>query len=148
VVDADLRVRALRLLARREHSRAELRRKLAPHVEEGVDLDALLDDFTRLGWLSEERYIEQTMRAKSRRFGPLKIAHYLREKGIGEAEMAQALSLARAGECESLEAVWRSRLGRVPDDAAEKARQIRFLQGRGFSLASIMELLRRVGSSR
>jgi len=146
--DADLRARALRLLARREHSRAELRRKLAAHVEEGVDLDALLDDFTRRGWLSEARYIEQTVRAKSRRFGPLKIAHYLREKGIDEAGMAKALAQASAGEADALEAAWRTRFGAPPNDAAEKARQIRFLQGRGFSLGSIMELLRRVDSRR
>ena len=142
--ESALRARALRLLARREHSRAELRRKLAPHVEEGVDLDALLDDFTKRGWLSEERFVEQTVRAKSRRFGPLKIAHSLREKGIGEAEIAQAVALAREGESESLESAWRSRFGRIPADAAEKARQVRFLQGRGYSLQSIMDLLRRV----
>lgn len=143
---AALRARALRLLARREHSRAELRRKLAPHAEEGVDLDDLLDDFTRRGWLSEERFIEQAVRAKSRRFGPLKIAHHLREKGIGEAEIAQAVALAKAGESGSLESAWRSRFGRIPADAAEKARQVRFLQGRGYSLQSIMELLRRMES--
>jgi len=146
--ESALRARALRLLARREHSRAELRRKLAPHAVEGVDLDALLDDFTKRGWLSEERFVEQAVRAKSRRFGPLKIAHHLREKGIGEAEIAQALALAREGERESLESAWRSRFGRTPADAAEKARQVRFLQGRGYSLQSIMDLLRRVDSHR
>ena len=142
----DIRARALRLLARREHSRAELRRKLAAHVEEGFDLEALLDDFTARGWLSEERFVEQTVRAKARKYGPLKIAHHLREKGIGEAEIAQAMAFAREGESVSLEASWRSRFGRVPADAAEKARQVRFLQGRGFSLGSIMEFLRRVDS--
>ncbi len=140
----DVRARALRLLARREHSRAELRRKLAPHVEEGFDLEALLDDFTQRGWLSEERFIEQTVRAKSRRFGPLKIAHHLREKGIDEADVAAALAQARAGEAEALESAWRARFGAPSPDAAGKARQIRFLQGRGFSLQSILDLLRRV----
>lgn len=140
--EAALRARALRLLARREHSRAELRRKLAPHVEEGVDLDVLLDDFTKRGWLSEERFVEQTVRAKSRRFGPMKIAHHLREKGIGEEGIAAALAQARAGEAEALGAAWRARFGRPPEDAAEKARQVRFLQGRGFALESILKLLR------
>ena len=147
-MDADLRARALRLLARREHSRAELRRKLGPHVEEGVDLEALLDDFTRRGWLSEERFVEQTVRAKARKFGPLKIAHHLREKGIGEEGIAEALEQSKAGELEALEAVWRSRFGRPPADAAEKSRQVRFLQGRGFALESIMKLLRGLRESR
>jgi regulatory protein len=145
---ADLRARALRLLARREHSRAELRRKLALHAEEGVDLEALLDDFTKRGWLSEERFVEQAVRAQARKFGPRKIAHYLREKGIDEADMAQALAQASAGEAEALEAAWRARFGAPPADAAGKARQIRFLQGRGFTLGSIMNLLRRVDSPR
>ena len=145
-VDGQLRARALRLLARREHSRAELRRKLAPHAQEGSDLEALLDDFTRRGWLSEERFVEQTVRVKSRRFGPLKIAHHLREKGIDEAGIAEALSRSTIDRDEALEAVWRSRFGRAPVDAAEKARQIRFLQGRGFALESIRKLLRGVAT--
>ena len=145
-MDAELRTRALRLLARREHSRAELRRKLLPHVEEGVDLEALLDDFTRRGWLSEERFIEQTVRAKSRKFGPLKIAQHLREKGIGEEGIAEALAQAKAGEAGALEAAWRTRFGRPADDAAGRSRQIRFLQGRGFPLESIMKLFRGLGA--
>ena len=147
-MDTDPRARALRLLARREHSRAELRRKLAPRVEEGFDLDALLDDFTKRGWLSEERFVEQTVRAKSPRFGPLKIAQHLREKGIGEEGVAGGLAQSRAGEAQALEAVWRSRFGRMPEGPAEKARQIRFLQGRGFALDSIFALLRRMSAGR
>jgi regulatory protein len=145
-MDSDIRARALRLLARREHSRAELRRKLGPHVEEGTDLEALLDDFTKRGWLSEERFVEQTVRAKSRKFGPLKIAHHLREKGIDEAGIEQGLAQARADEAEALEAAWRSRFGRPPADAKEKARQIRFLQGRGFALEAVLRFLKTVRS--
>lgn len=144
--EAALRARALRLLARREHSRAELRRKLAPHVEEGVDLEALLDDFTRRGWLSEERFVEQAVRAKARKYGPLKIAHHLREKGIGESGIEQGLAQAKVGEAEALEASWRSRFGRPPADPHDKARQIRFLQGRGFSLESVLRFLRELQS--
>ena len=107
-------------------------------------MEALLDDFAKRGWLSEERFVEQAVRAKSRRFGPLKIAHYLREKGIDEAGVAQALAQARAGEEQALEAAWRSRFDGPPADAAERARQVRFLQGRGFALGSIMDLLRRL----
>lgn len=141
-VDSDLRARALRLLARREHSRAELRRKLAPHAEEGVDLEALLDDFTRRGWLSEERFVEQTVRAKARKYGPLKIAHHLRGKGIDEAGVERGLAQARAEEGEALASAWRSRFGRLPADEAEKARQVRFLQQRGFALEAILRFLK------
>ena len=145
-MDSDIRARALRLLARREHSRAELRRKLSPHVEEGADLEALLDDFTKRGWLSEERFVEQTVRAKSRKFGPLRIAHHLREKGIDEAGIEQGLARTRADEAGALETVWRTRFGRPPADATEKARQVRFLQGRGFALEAVLRFLKAVQS--
>lgn len=141
-VEAELRARALRLLARREHSRAELRRKLAPHAEEAVDLEALLDDFARRGWLSEERFVEQTVRAKARKYGPLKIAQHLREKGIDEAGIERGLAQARAEEGEALASAWRSRFGRPPADEAEKARQVRFLQQRGFPLEAVLRFLK------
>jgi regulatory protein len=138
----ELRARALRLLARREHSRAELRRKLAPHVEEGVDLEALLEDFTKRGWLSEERFVEQTVRAKARKYGPLKIAHHLREKGIDEAGIEAGLAQAKAEESEALAAAWRARFGRPPADEAERAKQVRFLQQRGFPLEAVLRFIR------
>jgi regulatory protein len=144
-VEADLRARALRLLARREHSRAELRRKLAAHADDGDDLEALLDDFTRRGWLSEERFVEQAVRARAQRHGPLRIAHHLREKGIGEEAIARAVADARAGQHEALAAAWRSRFGRLPADQAEKARQVRFLQGRGFPVEAVLRFLREAG---
>ncbi len=140
--EADLRARALRLLARREHSRAELRRKLGPHVEEGADLEALLDDFTKRGWLSDERFVEQTVRAKATRYGPLKIAHHLREKGIDEAGIESGLAQARAGQDEALASAWRSRFGRPPADEHDRARQVRFLQQRGFPLEAVLRFIK------
>ena len=140
--EAGLRARALRLLARREHSRAELKRKLAPHVEEGVDLDALLEDFTKRGWLSEDRFVEQAVRARARKYGPLKIAHHLREKGIDEAGVERGLAQARAEESEALASAWRARFGRPPADESEKAKQVRFLQQRGFSLEAVLHFLK------
>ncbi len=140
--EAALRARALRLLARREHSREELRRKLAPHAGEGVDVDALLDDFARRGWLSEERFVEQTVRAKARKYGPLKIAHHLRAKGIDEAGIERGLAQARGEEEEALAVAWRTRFGRLPGDEGEKARQVRFLQQRGFSLEAVLRFLK------
>jgi regulatory protein len=141
-LEPDLRARALRLLARREHSRAELRRKLSPHAGESLDLEALLDDFTRRGWLSEERFVEQTVRAKARKYGPLKIAHHLRGKGIDEAGVERGLAQAREEEGEALASAWRSRFGRPPADEAEKARQVRFLQQRGFPLEAVLRFLK------
>ena len=138
----------MRFLARREHTRAELKRKLAARAEEGDDVDALLDDLTRRGWLSDERFAEQAARAKARRFGPIKLAHYLRSKGVGDAAIASGLRVAGADGVASLEAVWRSRYKQPPGDEREKLRQVRFLQGRGFAVDEIFRFMNSLGGSR
>src|SRR6187399_3131808 len=89
--EPSLRARALRLLARREHSREELRRKLAAHAAEGEDVTVLLDDLTARGWLSDARFAEMAARAKARRYGPIKLAHYLKSRGVGEEAIAAGL---------------------------------------------------------
>ena len=137
-----LKARALQLLAGREHSRQELKRKLARHADENDDVDALLDDFERRGWLCEARFVEQAVRTKSRKYGPLKIVHQLREKGVGEEAISAGMRLAATGERETLASVWRSRFGSPAQDAAQKAKQVRFLQGRGFRLDDIVKFLR------
>ena len=146
--EPSLKARALRLLARREHSRSELERKLAPHVAQGDDLESLLDDFLKRGWLSDVRFAEQSIRAKARRFGPLKLAQQLRAKGIDEETIARGFRAAAADGQSSMESVWRSRFGAPPADAHEKARQALFLQGRGFPLEQVLGFLRSMEKSR
>jgi regulatory protein len=141
-----LKARAMRLLARREHSREELRRKLAPKVAEGEDLEAVLDDLAMRGWLSDARYAEQSIRAKSRRYGPIKLAHGLRAKGVDEEAIAGAFRAAGEEGLSNLESVWKIRFKAWPSDDRERARHVRFLQGRGFPLEAIMKFLR--GGSR
>src|SRR5688572_5918917 len=92
--EVPLRARAMRFLARREHSREELRRKLAPKAAEGEDIEALLDDLAQRGWLSDARFAEHTARAKARRFGPIKLAHYLKSRGVGEESIAAGIRAA------------------------------------------------------
>lgn len=143
-----LKARALRYLARREHSREELKRKLAVHAAEGEDVEALLDELAKRGWLSDVRFAEQSIRAKARRFGPLKLAQQLRAKGIDEETIARGFRAAAADGVASMESIWRSRFGAPPADAREKARQARFLQGRGFRLDEVLGFLRTVEKSR
>lgn len=146
--EVSLRARALQYLARREYSRAELHAKLRPHLAEEADpstLDALLDDFTTRGWLSDARAAVQLVQAKRQRFGTQRIAHELRQKGIGEELIADALPQLKATELDAARAVWQKKFGVLPQDQKEKARQARFLQARGFSLDSIMKLLRSTG---
>ena len=136
-----LRERALRLLARRDHARAELARKLAAHAESREALDTLLDDLVRLGLLSDQRYAEQRSEARSRRLGNSRLSQELRTKGVGDAIIQSALDnlgdeMTRARE------VWQRKFrGKTPDSRTEWARQARFLQSRGFPSDLIRKLL-------
>ncbi len=146
--EPSLRARALRLLARREHSREELRRKHLAHAAEGDDVDALLDELVSRGWLSDTRFAEQSIRAKARRFGPLKLAQQLRAKGIDEETIARGFRAAAGDGASSVAGVWRTRFHAAPADEREFARQARFLQGRGFPLEDVVRFLRSTEKSR
>jgi regulatory protein len=132
----------MRFLARREHTRVELKRKLETRAQEGEDVEAVLDDLARRGWLSDARFAEQAIRAKARRFGPMKVAHYLKSKGVGEEAIAAGLRGAGAEGVASLEAIWQSRFRAPPANEREKVRQVRFLQGRGFPVDDIFRFLK------
>jgi regulatory protein len=140
-----LKARAMRFLARREHSREQLRRKLATHVQQGEDLEAVLDDLQKRGWLSDARYAEQSIRAKARRFGPLKLAHALRAQGVDDSAIEAGFRAAGQDGISSLERVWATRFHEPPADDRDKARQVRFLQGRGFALEDIFRFLKTIG---
>jgi len=148
--EPSLRARALQHLARREYSRTELRRKLLPHVQAGhdfeqaiaVDLDALLDDLTSRGWLSDERAATQLVHLKRSRFGTQRITHELRKKGIAEELIDAALPALKESEMDAAREVLLKKFSSPPKDPKEKAKQMRFLQSRGFSMDAIFMLLR------
>jgi regulatory protein len=140
---AALREDALRLLARREHSRAELARKLAARGHAPDVIGSLLDAFEREGKLDERRYAETFIHAQRARFGRARLANELRRRGISDATISSELPAAAGDEeAAALHALWQRRFGQSPQDARARARQIRFLQGRGFSLDAILRLLR------
>jgi regulatory protein len=140
--EPSLRARAMRLLARREHSRAELERKLSHIAHEGDDVGTVIEELAQRGWLSDARYAEQTVRAKARRFGPVKVAHDLRAKGVADEAIAAAFRVAGEDGTADIERVWRTRFSAIPNNDRERARQVRFLQGRGFRLDDILKFLR------
>lgn len=139
--EPSLRERAMRYLARREHSRAELHAKLQHFVQEGDNLDAVLDALEKHNWLSDARAAAQLVDAKRSRFGILRIAHELRQKGIDENLIAEAISLLKETELEAAREVWQRKFAASPRDGKEKARQMRFLQSRGFSIETILKVL-------
>jgi regulatory protein len=137
-----LRERALRLLARREHSRAELGRKLAAHVGPGDDLEALVEDLSRRKLLSDERYAESRAHTLSRKFGAARIAHELRAKGLDKETAQRAAAGARTTEVERARHVWLRKFRSPPENRKERAKQMRFLQSRGFSFDAIRAVVR------
>jgi regulatory protein len=136
-----MRIRALRFLARREHSRQELARKLEPHTADERDLEGLLDELQARGWLSEQRVAEQLVRAAAGRYGVRKVLEQLRDKGVDAEVVAQARIALQANDLQSARAVWRKRFGRLPRDRHERARQARFLEQRGFEPEVIRKVL-------
>lgn len=135
-----LRERAIGLLARREHSRAELARKLREHAGEGENLGALLDDLERRKLLSDARYAEARAHTLAPRYGTARILQELRMKGVADA--TQVVGVLQASELERACAVWRKRFGTPPETPEERAKQYRFLQSRGFSPEAIQRVIR------
>jgi regulatory protein len=132
----------VRLLARREHTRVELCRKLAPHVDDPARLEAVLDDLARRGWLSDERFVEQFVHARRGRYGPARIRRALLERGVPDEVVAGALRDLKAGELDAARAVWARKFKARPKNSEERARQVRFLQSRGFAIGLAMRIIR------
>ncbi len=132
----------MRYLARREHSRHELHRKLLPFAQEGDDVEALLDDLERRNWLSDTRAAAQMINQRQQRFGAQRIVHELHQKGIPQALIDAAMPELKDNELAAAREVWQKKFGHPPQDAKEKARQARFLQSRGFPMVVVFKLLR------
>lgn len=127
-----LKGRALRLLSLREHSRAELERKLQPFEEEPGSLAQALDELQAKGFISEQRVIESVVHRRSAKLGTQRIRQELQSKGLAPEAVLQAVEQLRATELDRAREVWRKKFGSPPVDAAERAKQMRFLAGRGF----------------
>ena len=102
----------------------------------------MLDELTALGLLSDERYARSITSQKAGRYSSRNIAGELKAKGVGAGDIATALAEADIDDDAALVALWQRRFGRLPADDREKARQVRFLQARGFSVSAILQLLR------
>jgi regulatory protein len=139
--ELSLRGRAVALLARREHSRAELARKLAPHAESREEVDALLDDLAARKLLSDERYADARATSLARKFGASRIRNELRRQGVDDETVARATAAAQATEFERAREAWLKRFGEPAPDRAGREKQMRFLQQRGFSFDVIRKVV-------
>jgi regulatory protein len=130
------------MLARREHTRTELERKLSPHAESADEVQALLDQLVARGWLSEARFAESRASTLSRKFGSRKIEYDLRSRGVSDEVIERTLEQAHAQDLDNCRAAWQKKFGVLPQNAADRGRQTRFLAGRGFSAEAVRRVLR------
>jgi regulatory protein len=144
---ADLRERALAYLARREHSRAELARKLERAGFPAGDIAVLLNEFEEKTWLSDRRFAESWAADHRAKAGSVKLAYELRQHGVASEIIDAVLAAACDDELERAREVWKKKFGTPPANTAETARQIRFLQSRGFTRQTIRHALNGAGNS-
>jgi regulatory protein len=137
-----LKGRALGYLSRREYSRSELARKLKPFVEETDSLDTLLDTLEAENWLSDSRFAESLVHRRSSRLGASRIVGELKQHAVDQTLVEEASAQLRETELARAQAVWQKKFGRLPETAAERAKQARFLASRGFSGATIGKILK------
>ncbi len=150
-----LRARALRLLGRREFPRQELEKRLRGYTDDPAELQALLDDLSERGWLSDARYAEALVRKRTGNFARRSIAQELKRAGVDEDVTAAALAQnasSGSGDADDPDdefaaalALCQRKFRRAPTDQKEKARQLRFLQSRGYSISLALRVLKQVG---
>lgn len=136
-----LKGRALRLLSGREYSRAELERKLARHEETPGTLAKALDELEAKDFINAQRVVESVVHRRAPKLGTQRIRQELQAKGLAPDAVAQAVAQLRTTETDRAREVWRKKFGSPAADAAERARQMRFLAARGFGGDAIRQVV-------
>lgn len=142
-----LKQRAVALLARREYARAGLAKRLASTGASRAEIDAVLDELSALGLLSDARFAAALVHQKTGDYSKRAIAYALRGKGVDASETTAALAvLDGEDEFATAQALWKRRFGQPPRDERDKARQLRFLLSRGYSHSTSFKVLRAAGA--
>lgn len=137
-----LKGRALRLLSGREHSRAELQRKLAQHETEPGELARALDELQAKGFINEQRVVESVLHRRAARLGASRVRQELQAKGLDPQAVADAVASLQDTEEARAREVWRKKFGAPPVDANARAKQMRFLLTRGFGSDIVRRVVR------
>lgn len=137
-----LKGRALRLLSGREHSRAELQRKLSQHETEPGELARALDELEAKGFINEQRVVESVLHRRASRLGAARVRQELQAKGLDPQAVAEAVAGLQDSEEPRAREVWRKKFGVPPLDANDRAKQMRFLLTRGFSSDVVRRVVR------
>ena len=144
-----LKGRALRLLAGREQSRAELERKLKSHAETPEQLAQVLDELEAKDFISPTRVIESVINRRQAKLGASRIKGELQRKGLDVGMVTEAMDGLRATELERAREVWRKKFDSKTDAGttpADRAKQMRFLAARGFGADAIRRVVSGAGA--
>jgi regulatory protein len=145
-----LKARALRLLSRREYSRKELAQKLlqtvtqkSPDVPNDLEeqIEKVLSEFEKQGWLSDSRYAEALVRRRSQRYGMRRVTEELQRAGIEQSTISRLSQDLKDTEFERAHALWERKFGQISLEQKERARQYRFLISKGFNPELVTRLI-------
>ena len=129
-------------MGQREHSRAELERKLAAHETTPGELAQALDDLQARDFINEGRVIESVINHRAGKLGAARLKQELAAKGLGGEAVAQALAALKDSELERAREVWQKKFGEPAQEPRERAKQARFLLTRGFAAEVVSKLVR------
>ena len=135
---------AVRLLSRREHSAFEIRAKLAKREFDNSEIEQTIVELIQGSWLSDERFAEAYIRMRQLKgFGPIRISIELNERGVKESIVETYLHAGETSWSQTLVEQYKKKYkNKAIEDYSDKAKRIRFLQYRGFSLDSIYRLVK------
>lgn len=140
----NLLAKAVTLLSRREHSEQDLRRKLAKYAEDSQQIDTVIARLQKENWQSDERFAENFVLSRQKRWGNQKILHSLRQHHLPLETVAILKESLRETELSRAQEVWERKFqGHYPTTPQEKAKQMRFLAGRGFSADVVYKVISR-----
>ena len=129
-----IRLKAMDLLARREHSVKELLKKLSDRFEEPELIIKVVDQLAQDNLVSNSRFAEMYVRSRiNKQFGPIRIKHDLRERGVSDFQIGCALEEADPDWFQLIHDLSVKKYGyTVPSEVKETAKRMRFFQSRGF----------------
>jgi regulatory protein len=141
-----LKMRAVDYLSRRDHSRFELERKLLSYSvhpdQDREEIAAILADLERQGFFDETRFANSLARRRGQRFGVARVQQELRVHKLQPDLLSSVVAELKVSEFDRALRVWQVKFGVAASEPKEKARQIRFLMGRGFSGAVISKIVK------
>lgn len=146
---ASVRATAIRMLARREYGRAEMTQRLERRGADPEEVASVLDDLQQLGLLSDSRYAHSLVTQMTGRYAKRAIVHAMKERSVDADAVAEVdPELSGIDDAADASALLDRRFPDPPANDREKARQVRFLQSRGYSFALILRLIRERSSAR